>query len=59
MSREYCIHKRPNGIFYVQVRNPENGKLMTSKSTGKTERVDADDALRIVSTLKSIGLIDI
>ena len=102
MSREYYLHKRPNGIFYVQFANPENGKLMTARSTGKSDRIEAevqaklwlanglptgelkeprpiieiagfefinkairkadltsDDAMRIVATLKSMGLIDV
>ena len=42
MSREYYLHKRPNGIFYVQFVSPENGKLMTARSTGKTNKIDAE-----------------
>jgi integrase len=100
--REYYLHKRRNGIFYVEYINPENGKKLSAKSTRETDPVKAqvkaelwkvngipagglkkprsitevaeieaviklirkselnsDDALRIVSTLKSIGLIDI
>ena len=102
MRREYYIHKRKNGIFYVEYINPENGKKMSARSTGETDiikakvkaelwkangiptgrlgkprpieeaagiegilkairraELNADDALRIVSTLKSMGLIDI
>jgi hypothetical protein len=102
MPRNYYLHKRTNGIFYVQFMNPENGKPMTARSTGKTDRIEAevqaklwltngiptgkqkalkpiveaagletiiktirkselkaDDALQIVSALKSLGLIDI
>jgi len=102
MRREYYIHKRKNGIFYVEYVNPENGKKLSARSTGETDQVKAqvkaelwkvngiptgrqkkprpiieaaglesiikvirkselnsDDALRIVSTLKSMGLIDI
>ena len=102
MRREYYLHKRPNGIFYVQYTNPENEKLMTAISTGKADRIDAevqaklwltnglptgelkeprpitelasiesinkairkadltsDDAMQIVNTLKSMGLIDV
>jgi len=102
MRREYYLHKRKNGIFYVEYVNPENGKKLSARSTSETDRVKAqvkaelwkvsgiptgrhkkprpiteaagiesviksirkselnsDDALRIVSTLKSMGLIDI
>ena len=40
MSREYYLHKR-NGIFYVEFINPENGKKMTARSTGKTDQIEA------------------
>ena len=102
MRREYYLHKRKHGIFYVEFTNPENGAKMTAKSTRETDwfkakvkaelwkangipmgrqkkprpiaeaagiesvirvvrksELNADDALRIVSTLKSMGLIDI
>ena len=103
MCREYYLHKRQGGIFYVQFVNPENGKLMTARSTGETDKLkaqvqvelfkrdgsiptgrarkpklieeaagteaiittirkaghNADDAMRSVSALKGIGLIDI
>jgi len=102
MRREYYLHKRKNGIFYVEYVNPENGKKLSARSTGETDQVKAqvkaelwkvngiptgrqkkprpiieaagiesiikvirkselnsDDALRIVSTLKSMGLVDI
>ena len=101
MCREYYLHTR-NGIFYVQFRNPENGELLTARSTGETDQIkaiekigewkvggiptgrtrkprpieeaagieavirlirksdlNADDALRIVQTLKGLELIDI
>jgi len=102
MRRDYYIHKRKNGIFYVEFINPENGKKLSARSTGESDKIKAqvkaelwkqsgiptgrlkkprpiieaagieaiirsirkselisDDALRIVSTLKSMGLIDI
>jgi hypothetical protein len=102
MSREYYLHKRRNGIFYVEFVNPENGKKLSARSTGETDKLKAqvkvelwkvngiptvrlgkvrplaevfgiesviktirkaalnsDDALRVVSTLKGVGLIDI
>jgi len=102
MRREYYLHTRKNGIFYVEYVNPENGKKLSARSTGETEllkaqvkaelwkvngiptgrqkkprpieqaagiesiiktirksEINSDDALRIVETLKHIGLIDI
>ena len=102
MRRSYYLHKRKNGIFYVEFVNPENGQKLSARSTGELDRVkaqvkaeiwlvngvptgrqkkprtlaeavgieavirgirkselNADDALRIVSTLKNMGLIDI
>ena len=102
MRREYYLHKRKNGIFYVEFVNSENGIKLSARSTGETEllkaqikaelwkvngiptgkqkkprplieaagietiikairksELNSDDALRIVATLKSIGLIDI
>jgi len=102
MRREYYLHKRKNGIFYVEFTNPENGKKLSARSTGETDEIKAqvkaelwkqtgiptgrlkkprpieqaagieaiiglicrselssDDALRIVSKLKSMGLIDV
>ena len=100
--RDFYLHKRKNGFFYVQFKNLENGKLTTARSTGETDKIkaqvkaemwklngiptgktgtprpieesaaiesiirsigkaelNADDALRIVDKLKSMGLIDI
>jgi integrase len=102
MRREYYLHKRKNGVFYVEFVNPENGKKLSARSTGETEllkaqikaelwkvngiptgrqkkprpiieaagieaiikiirksEINSDDALRIISTLKSTGLIDV
>ena len=102
MCRDYYLHTRSNGIYYAQFRDKVSGKLLTARSTGKTDRVEAlvqaelwkangiptgrkrdprpieqaagiesiikvirkselnaDDAMRIVSTLKSLGLVDI
>jgi integrase len=41
MRREYYLHKRKNGIFYVEFVNPENGKKMSARSTGETDQVKA------------------
>jgi len=102
MRREYYLHKRQNGIFYVEFISHENGKKLSARSTGEKGEIKArvkaelwkaqgiptgrarkprpieeasgieaviramrrtginpDDALRIVSTLKGMGLIDI
>jgi len=102
MRREYYLHKRQNGIFYVEFINPENGKKLSARSTGETDEIrarvkaelwkargiptgrirkprpieeaagieavikairkanlDSDDALRVVSALKGMGLIDV
>jgi integrase len=102
MRREYYLFKRQNGIFYVEFINPENGKKLSAKSTGETDKIKAqvkaelwkingiplgkqkkprsveqiagiegiiklirkselnpDDAIKIVSTLKNMGLIDV
>ena len=102
MRREFYLHKRKNGIFYVEYVNPENGKKLPARSTGETDKqkaslkaefwkengiptgrsqkprpiteaagidsilktiqkadINSDDALLIVSKLKSLGLIDI
>jgi integrase len=102
MRREYYLHKRKNGIYYVEFIDKVSGSKLSARSTGETEKLKAqvkaelwkisgiptgrlkkprpieeaagiesciklirrselnsDDALRIVSTLKSMGLIDI
>jgi len=102
MSRDYYIHKRQNGIYYVEFIDKVSGKKLSARSTGETDKIKAqvkaelwktsgiptgrlkkprpveeaagieavirviskselnsDDALRIVSKLKSMGLIDI
>jgi hypothetical protein len=102
MRREYYLSRHKNGIFYVEFLNPENGKKLSARSTGETDKIKAqvkaelwkingiptgrmgkprpiaeaagieaiirtirkselnsDDALRIVQTLKQLGLIDI
>jgi len=102
MRREYYIHKRKNGIFYVEYVNSETGQKLSARSTGETDKIKAqvkaelwkvngiptgklkkprpidqaagietivrsirkaeltaEDGLRIVSVLKSMGLIDV
>ena len=102
MCRDYYLHTRSNGIYYVQYKDKVSGKILTARSTGKTDRVEAqvqaelwkangiptgrnkkprpievaaeigaiikairkselsaDDAMRIVSVLRNIGLVDI
>ena len=36
MCREYYLHKRKNGIFYVEYVNLENGKKLSARSTGES-----------------------
>ena len=43
MSRDFYLNQRKNGIFYVQFKNPENGKPMTAKSTGEKDRRKAEE----------------
>jgi len=102
MSRDYYIHKRQSGIYYVEFIDKVSGEKLSARSTGETDEIkaqvkaelwktsgiptgrlkkprpmeeaagieavirviskselNADDALRIVSKLKSMGLIDI
>jgi hypothetical protein len=37
MSRDYYLHKRKNGFYYVEFINKITGKKLTSKSTVETE----------------------
>ena len=102
MCRDFYLHKRSNGLYYVEFVDKVTGKKLSAKSTGETEKIkaqvkaetwllngiptdrmkktrsvaeaagiasvlslikktelDADDALKVVSLLKSMGLIDI
>jgi integrase len=102
MRRDYYLHKRKNGTYYVEFIDKASGAKLSARSTGETEllkahvkaelwlvngiptgrmkkprpieeaagienvikiirrsELNSDDALRIVSTLKSMGLIDI
>jgi len=102
MRREYYLHKRKSGVYYVEFIDKTSGEKMSARSTGETDKVKAqvkaelwkingiptgrlgkprpieeaagiesaikairradlnlDDALRIVQTLKGMGLIDI
>jgi len=102
MRREYYLHKRKNGIYYVEFVDKASGKKLSARSTGETDGIkaqvkaemwkiqgiptgrlgkprpieeaagieaairairkaglDSDGAMRIVSTLKSMGLIDV
>ena len=101
MSRDYYLHQRKNGFFYVEFIDKVAGGKMSARSTGETNKIKAqvvaetwlanglptgrmrkvrpvaevagietvlksirktelnsDDALRIVDTLKNMGLID-
>ena len=102
MRREYYLHKRKSGVYYVEFTDKASGKKLSARSTGETDKVKAqvkaelwkiqgiptgrlgrprpieeaagvesaikairraalnpDDALRVVSALKSMGLIDV
>jgi len=102
MRREYYLHKRKSGVYYVEFIDKASGRKLSARSTGETDRIKAqvkaelwkingiptgrlgkprpiedaagiesaikairradlnpDDALRIVHTLKGMGLIDI
>ena len=102
MRREYYLHKRKNGVYYVEFIDKASGEKLSARSTGETDKlkaqvkaemwkingiptgrlrkprpmeeaagiesvirairkieIDSDDALRIVSTLKGMGLIDV
>jgi len=41
MRREYYLHKRQTGIFYVEYVNIENGKKLSARSTGETDKLKA------------------
>ena len=41
MSRDYYIHKRQNGIYYVEFIDKTSGKKMTARSTGETDKIKA------------------
>ena len=63
MCREYYLHKRPNGIptGKEKATKPivEAASLETIIKAIRKLELSADDALKIVSALKSLGLIDI
>ena len=102
MRREYYLHKRKSGIYYVEFTDKASGRKLSARSTGETDRIKAqvkaelwkingiptgrlgnprpieeaagieatiramrkadltpDDAVRIVQTLKGMGLIDV
>jgi len=102
MCRDYYLHTRENGIYYVEFIDKVSGKKLTARSTGETELrkaelkaelwktsgiptgrarkprsleeaagiefvlkairksdLNSDDALRVVSALTSMGLIDV
>ena len=102
MSREYYLHKRKSGVYYVEFVDPASGRKLSARSTRERDPINAqvkaelwkinglpagrlkkprpleeaagiesvirairksvlnaDDALRIVQALKTLGLIDI
>jgi len=42
MRREYYIHKRKNGIYYVGFIDKASGKKLSTRSTGETDKVKAE-----------------
>ena len=42
MRQSYYLHKRKNGIFYVEYVNPENGKKLSARSTGEADKRKAE-----------------
>jgi hypothetical protein len=102
MRRDYYLHKRHNGIYYVEFTDKVSGEKLSARSTGETDKTKAqlkaelwkkngvptgrmrkprpletaaglesiikairktdlngDDALKVVDTLKTLGLINI
>ena len=41
MRREYYLHKRKNGFFYVEFINPKNGEKLSARSTGESDKIKA------------------
>ena len=41
MRREYYLHKRKGGVFYVEFVNPEDGRKLSARSTGETDMAKA------------------
>jgi len=42
MHREYCLHKRKSGVYYVEFIDKASGKKLSARSTGETDRVKAE-----------------
>ena len=41
MRRDYYLHKRKNGIYYVEFIDKVSGKKLSARSTGETEPLKA------------------
>jgi hypothetical protein len=41
MRRDFYLHKRKNGIYYVEFIDKVSGTKLTAKSTGETEKLKA------------------
>jgi len=41
MSREYYLHKRQNGFYYVEYIDKVTGKKLSARSTGESEKLKA------------------
>ena len=41
MCREYYLHKRQSGIYYVEFIDKASGEKMSARSTGETDKIKA------------------
>jgi integrase len=53
MRRDFYLHTRHNGIFYVEFVDPETGRKLSARSTGEKDR---DKALLKIAIWKANGL---
>jgi len=41
MRREYYLHKRKSGVYYVEFIDKASGRKLSARSTGETDKVKA------------------
>jgi hypothetical protein len=41
MRRDYYLHKRHNGIYYVEFIDKASGEKLSARSTGETDKTKA------------------
>jgi len=41
MVKDYYLHRRKNGVFYVEFTGKTSGKKLSARSTGETELLKA------------------